>query len=81
MNYADDYYDYNGYGWGENHDGCMLVVNMSTREWYITTCGSGINKLTDARIQEIGVAIAPKLGDGDSYGAMSAYIDKVESYL
>ena len=26
--YADDYYDYNGYGYGENDDGLLLLVNM-----------------------------------------------------
>ena len=35
--YADDYYDYNGYGYGENDDGLLLLVSMGEREWAITT--------------------------------------------
>ena len=26
--YADDYYDYNGYGYGENDDGLLLLVSI-----------------------------------------------------
>ena len=37
--YADDYYDYNGYGYGENDDGLLLLVSMGEREWAITTYG------------------------------------------
>ena len=29
--YADDYYDYNGYGYGENDDGLLLLVSMGER--------------------------------------------------
>ena len=33
--YADDYYDYNGYGYGENDDGLLLLISMGEREWAI----------------------------------------------
>ncbi len=33
--YADDYFDYNGYGL----DGLILLVDMGGRNWYISTCG------------------------------------------
>ena len=35
QSYADDYFDYNGYG----PDGLILLVNMGGREWYISTSG------------------------------------------
>ena len=35
--YADDYYDYNGYGYGENDDGLLLLISMGEREWAIST--------------------------------------------
>ena len=37
--YADDYYDYNGYGYGENDDGLLLLISMGEREWAISTYG------------------------------------------
>ena len=48
MEYADDFYDYNGYGFGEEKDGILLLVSMEERDWYISTCGFGITALTDA---------------------------------
>ena len=81
MEYADDYYDYNGYGYGENHDGCILVINMDSRDWWLSTCGYGIEALTDARIENIGNTFAPELTNGNYYTAMTVFLDKVESYL
>ena len=37
MEYADDYYDYNGY----TDDGALLLVSMEDRDWWISTKGSG----------------------------------------
>ena len=47
--YADDFYDYNGYGYGENDDGILLLLAMDTRKWAITTYGSAIRTFTDYR--------------------------------
>ena len=44
--YADDFYDYNGYGYGENDDGILLLLAMDTREWAIATYGSAIRTFT-----------------------------------
>ena len=55
--YADDLYDYSGFGVGESKDGCLLVVNPITRDWYISTTGFGITAMTDAGIQYIGSQI------------------------
>ena len=46
--YADDFYDYNGYGFGAEYDGVLLLVSMEERDWRISTCGYGITALTDA---------------------------------
>lgn len=37
--FADDFYDYNGYGYGENDDGMLMVMSMDDRQWWITTYG------------------------------------------
>ena len=36
MEYADDFYDYNGYGYGENRDGLILIIVMDTSDWWIS---------------------------------------------
>ena len=37
MDYADDYFDYNGYGVGENKSGLLLLIDMDDRKVWITT--------------------------------------------
>ena len=52
--YADDYYDYNGYGYGENDDGLLLLISMGEREWAISTYGySHTTAFTDAGLEYI----------------------------
>ena len=44
MEFADDYYDYNGY----RADGILLLVSMEDGDWWISTAGYGITAVTDA---------------------------------
>ncbi len=46
--YADDFYDYNGYGFGDERDGILLLISMEERDWCISTTGYGITAFTDA---------------------------------
>lgn len=77
MAYADDYYDYNGYG----EDGLMLLVDMGGRDWWITTDGKGINAFTDAGIQTVGKAVAEYLTDEEYYEGFSKFADLAEKYI
>ena len=47
MEFADDYYDYNGFGYGEDYDGVVLLISMAERDWWISTCGYGLTALSD----------------------------------
>ena len=47
MEFADDYFDYNGFGYGENYDGVALLISMAERDWWISTCGYGETALSD----------------------------------
>ncbi|MBO5247638.1 MAG: TPM domain-containing protein [Eubacterium sp.] len=69
MEYADDYYDYNGYC----EDGLLLLVCMSTRDWWISTSGYGITAFTDVGIEYVGECILPDLSEGAYYDAFSTY--------
>lgn len=79
--YADDFFDYNGYGYGSNYDGCVLVIDMSQRDWWISTCGYGINALTDAGIDYIGDKIESDLSNGYYYDAFVAYAELCDDYV
>lgn len=78
---AADFYDYSGYGQGEDHDGVMLMISMAERNWFILTTGSGIRAFTDYGIQWIGSDIRPALSDGDYAGAFERFLSDVEQFI
>ena len=81
MEYADDYYDYNGYGYGENRDGLILIVVMDSRDWWISTRGSAITAFTDAGIEYIGDQIVPYMSADDFAGAFNAFADQCSMFM
>ena len=81
MEYADDFYDYNGYGFGENNDGVLLLVSMEDRDWYISTCGYGITAITDAGIEYISDKFLSDLSDGNYAEAFSTYAELCDEFF
>lgn len=79
--YADDYFDYNGYGYGEDRDGIILVVSMGTRDLYISTCGFGITAFTDYGIDTLLDDIKGYFSDGDYYGGFCSFISEADEYI
>ncbi len=80
--YADDYYDFNGYGYGENDDGMLVVYKPGEegeREIYITTHGLGDSKffqgIKDGIIEEM---IEPLKAE-DYEKAFTIYLDRAEA--
>ena len=45
--FADDFYDYGGFGYGDEHDGVIFVVDMEAREMVLVSTGYGIEAITD----------------------------------
>ena len=74
--FADDYYDYNGFGYGENDDGIMLVVDMGYREFAITTHGTAIDIFTDYNLIQLENVFVPYLSQGSYTDAFIAYYEK-----
>ncbi len=79
--YADDFYDYNGYGMGENRDGILLLVSMKERNWAISTCGFGIRAFTDAGQEYIVKQFKPYLSDGDYHAAFMQFADLSDRFI
>lgn len=79
--YADDFYDYNGYGFGKTRDGILLLVAMDDREWAISTCGSGIPTFTDAGQEYIVEQFKPDLSDGYYADAFNTFADLCDDYM
>lgn len=81
QDYADDYYDENGYGCGEEKSGLLFLISMEERDWYISTSGEAIYAFTDYGIQQVGEAALPYLSDGEYYEAFDAYLDELPIYF
>ena len=79
--YADDYYDYNGYGYGDYHDGVLLILAMEDRSWHISTTGSAIHVYTDSDIEYISDRFLSDLSDGHYFSGFNQFVSDCESEL
>lgn len=81
MAYADDFYDYNGYGFGSSYDGVLLLVSMEDRDWWISTCGYGITAFTDYGITCLSDQFLPDLGNGFYADAFGIFVRGCDEYI
>ena len=79
--YADDFYDLNGYGYGADKTGILLLIDMESREWYMSTCGEAIYIFTDYGLDQLGETILPWLSDGEYYRAFLAWLSALSPYV
>ncbi len=78
--FADDYFDYNGFGYGANADGALLLLNMGERDWFISTSGYGIEAIGDDW-QYIGNEILPYLSNADYMQAFTQFAYLCEDFV
>ena len=81
MRFADDYFDYNGYGQGADRSGVLLLHSPGDREWWITTRGYGITAFTDAGLDYIGEQIKGYLADGDNAAAYGRFAELCDEFI
>ncbi|MBR2802744.1 MAG: TPM domain-containing protein [Erysipelotrichaceae bacterium] len=81
MAYADDFFDYNGYGRGAQRSGVLLLTSMDTSEVWISTCGYGITAFTDYGIDLCLDEIIPYLSDGDYAGSYRRFAEIADEYF
>jgi len=80
--YADDYFDDNGYGVGEDKDGILFLLDFDNREAYISTSGNGIRYLTDKKIDSIlDDVFNSGITEGDNYSAAKAFLESTGGFL
>lgn len=82
QDFADDFYDYNGYGYGSNDDGLIVVFNTGegdgNRNLAISTHGKGIELLTDLEIDRIIEMMINPIKNGDFAGAFDNFVTECE---
>lgn len=81
QDFADDFFDENGYGYGENYSGALFLLSMGERDWYISTSGDAIYALTDYSIQASAEEALSYFGEGDYYGGFNAWLDVLPLYF
>ena len=78
--YADDFFDYNGYGIGPDRDGILLLVSMEDRDWYISTRGYGITAVTDAGLDYLSARFLDDLSAGNYLQAFLTYAEQCDQF-
>lgn len=81
VEYADDHFDDEGYGYGTNYDGILFLISMKEREWVISTHGYGTRAFTDYGTDTIGDIVQPYLSDGDYYEGFYKFVGLCEEFL
>ena len=81
QDYADDYFDYNGFGADYNKTGILFMLSMEDREWAISTSGEAIQAFTDYGQEYMMDKVMPYLRDGDYYEAFEKYGDVCDYLL
>lgn len=81
QDFADDYYDYNGFGFGEGRDGVLLLVSTENNDWYISACGYGSVAFTRDGIEYMSEKFLPYMSDGDFYAAFSSYTELCDEFI
>ena len=79
--YADDFYDYNGYGYGPGHNGILLLVCMGERDWAISTHGFAVPAFTDAGQEYMADWFAPELRAGSYRRAFDLFAQLCDEFL
>lgn len=80
--YADDYFDHNGFGRGDNLDGILFLIDMENRETYISKSGEAIRYLTDKRTEDVLARVLEGgIAEGDYYNATKGFLSGTKEYL
>ncbi|MDR3219003.1 MAG: TPM domain-containing protein [Dysgonamonadaceae bacterium] len=79
--YADDFFDYNGYGMGEYKDGILFLISMEERDWAISTHGYGITAFTDAGQEYLFGKIKSDLGNNDYSTAFVKFSTQCDEFI
>jgi uncharacterized protein len=81
MAYADNYFDNNGYGIGENRDGCIFLQVTGSRDYWFSTSGRGIKILNTSALYKLESDVVSHLSNNYPIGAYRAFIDTWEKFL
>ena len=77
QSYADDFFDYGGYG----EDGILWLIDMEHRKSTFSTTGTCIDSFPDATLEQMQDSLAPMLTDGEYRDAIEKFASLCEENL
>ena len=78
--YADNFYDYNYFGIGKTFDGILLLIDMDTREIWISTAGNANVMYNTYRIEKTLDEMYNYIVNENYYETFAKGIDKLEYF-
>jgi uncharacterized protein len=78
--YADDFYDYNDFGISETYDGILFLIDMDTREIYMSTTGKAQTKYSDYEIEQLLDKVYMYMTDKEYYTGTKIFIKAATSF-
>jgi uncharacterized protein len=81
MEYADDFFDYNGYGFGDNFDGCLFILVIDEREFWFSSTGKGNKILESYAGVKLEQDVIKYLKEDRYFDAYLSYVENWELFL
>ena len=78
---ADQFYLENGFGVGSDYSGALFLIDFDNGEIYISTCGKGIDYITDSRREAIFDQCFDEVVDGNYISAALTFLEEGEAYV
>lgn len=79
--YAQDFYNYNYFGVGQNHDGMLLLIDMNYKTALINVNGEVSKIYDEAKLNDILNSLTPSLKNANYYLTILKFINTTENYL
>jgi uncharacterized protein len=79
--YAKTYFRMNGYGWGEDDSGILLLLSMEERDWAVYTYGKAYDEFDGSALDTLENEMLPYFGENNYFAGFNAYADVVEDTL
>lgn len=79
--YADDFFDYMGYGYGRDDDGILLLISIADRDFHMTTHKFGIYAIDQEALEDIFSYIKKALAKNDFYTAFRRFGERSAHYI
>ena len=81
QDFADDFFDYNGFGYGPAADGALFLICPEERDWWFSTHAFGLKAFTDAGQDSMMKTVKPHLSADRYNKAFLELADQCDRFL